>query len=67
MTAGRGVRHSEFNLEEELGLRFVQMWIVPRSHGLEPNYGSFGPDHYGVKSSNENICTARNRWRHLSI
>ena len=63
MTAGRGVRHSEFNLEKEQGLRFIQTWIVPRSHNLEPNYGSFNP--HGMKINNENICTSRNRWRHL--
>jgi redox-sensitive bicupin YhaK (pirin superfamily) len=63
MTAGRGARHSDFNLENELGLRFIETWIVPRSPNLEPTYGSFDPD--GVKISNESMCTARNQWRHL--
>lgn len=40
MTAGTGVRHSEFNGSEVNPLRFIQMWIVPRKFGLEPNYGS---------------------------
>jgi redox-sensitive bicupin YhaK (pirin superfamily) len=65
MTAGRGVQHSEFNLEKDMGLRFIQTWIVPRRDGLLPQYGSFDPDHYGDKSRNRNICTARNQWRHL--
>lgn len=39
MTAGRGVRHEEFN-HEDRPLRFIQTWIVPRSRGLDPNYGS---------------------------
>ena len=39
MTAGRGVRHEEYN-HEDRPLRFIQTWIVPRSRGLEPNYGS---------------------------
>jgi redox-sensitive bicupin YhaK (pirin superfamily) len=40
MTAGTGVQHSEYNHMEK-PLRFIQTWIVPRSRGLEPNYGSY--------------------------
>eukprot|EP00667_Euglena_gracilis_P015630 EG_transcript_16274 len=40
MTAGTGVMHSEHNLGD-LPLRFIQIWIQPRSRGLPPNYGSF--------------------------
>ena len=39
MTAGTGIRHEEFNHEDK-PLRFIQTWIVPRSRGLKPNYGS---------------------------
>jgi len=39
MTAGRGVTHSEHNLEDE-PLRFIQMWLTPSQYGLKPNYGS---------------------------
>jgi redox-sensitive bicupin YhaK (pirin superfamily) len=39
MTAGSGVRHSEHNIGDT-PLRFIQTWIVPKSSGLEPNYGS---------------------------
>lgn len=40
MTAGQGVHHSEYNLNKERPLRFIQMWILPRMRGLTPNYGS---------------------------
>ena len=43
MTAGRGVEHSEHNLHNK-PLRFIQMWFVPRTHGLKPNYGSMKGD-----------------------
>lgn len=39
MTAGTGVRHSEFNHGDQ-PLRFVQTWIVPDANGLQPHYGS---------------------------
>lgn len=40
MTAGRGVEHSEHNLQKDHHLRFIQSWVVPRAMGLPPNYGS---------------------------
>lgn len=58
MTAGTGIRHSEYNLDNEKGLRFIQSWIVPRKRGLMPNYGSFDPNRNGS-------CIVRNEWRHL--
>jgi quercetin 2,3-dioxygenase len=45
MTAGTGIRHSEFNHGDE-PLRFIQTWIVPSRSGLTPNYGSY----VGVKA-----------------
>jgi quercetin 2,3-dioxygenase len=39
MTAGTGIRHSEFNNGDK-PLRFIQTWIVPSERGLKPNYGS---------------------------
>ena len=39
MTAGTGVSHSEHNVDPTKPLRFIQMWLVPRERGLNPNYG----------------------------
>jgi len=57
MTAGRGIRHSEFNLDTENPLRFIQTWIVPRGRGLTPNYGSMCGD--------EVAELRQNQWAHL--
>jgi hypothetical protein len=43
MSAGRGVEHSEFNPSATAPLHFLQIWIVPRSHGLEPSYTEWHP------------------------
>lgn len=38
MTAGRGIRHSEFNPSPTEPLHLFQIWILPAEHGLEPGY-----------------------------
>lgn len=37
MTAGKGVKHSEFNFEDE-PLHLYQIWIMPDRRGLTPSY-----------------------------
>ncbi len=39
MSAGTGVRHSEFNGDENEPLRLVQMWVIPGRMGEAPSYG----------------------------
>ncbi len=38
MTAGTGVRHSEYNASKTDPVHFLQIWIVPERDGLEPSY-----------------------------
>lgn len=59
MSAGKGVRHSEFNLHPTSPLRFLQLWIVPNARGLTPNYGSYHGE------TDEAIVARKNKWQHL--
>jgi redox-sensitive bicupin YhaK (pirin superfamily) len=38
MSAGTGVRHSEFNPSATDPVHFYQIWLLPRSKGIEPSY-----------------------------
>ena len=38
MTAGAGVRHSEYNPSDSFPVHFLQIWIEPEQDGLEPGY-----------------------------
>ena len=38
MSAGKGIRHSEFNASRSEPVHFLQIWVIPERRGIEPGY-----------------------------
>ncbi|MGZ8351167.1 MAG: pirin family protein [Allosphingosinicella sp.] len=38
MSAGTGIRHSEYNASDTEPVHFLQIWITPERNGLSPSY-----------------------------
>lgn len=38
MSAGTGIRHSEFNASETEAVNFLQIWIMPKERNIKPRY-----------------------------
>lgn len=52
MSAGTGIRHSEYNGSQQDLVHFLQIWILPRAKDLAPRYGQVAFDDAHL----------RNRW-----
>jgi len=53
MTAGTGVRHSEFNAASDTPVHLLQIWIVPAENGLTPSYDE---RHFAVEEKQNQWC-----------
>jgi redox-sensitive bicupin YhaK (pirin superfamily) len=38
MSAGKGIRHSEYNKNQDRPVKFLQIWIYPHTRNVEPRY-----------------------------
>jgi redox-sensitive bicupin YhaK (pirin superfamily) len=65
MSAGTGVRHSEFNHSQSAPVHFLQIWLRPEQEGLKPSYEqkNFAP---GEKQGKLRLIVSRDG-RHGSL
>jgi quercetin 2,3-dioxygenase len=53
MTAGTGVRHSEFNASTDAPVHLLQIWILPEENNLPPSYED---KHFTVAQKHHQWC-----------
>ena len=67
MTAGRGIRHSEFNPSQTEPIHLYQIWIMPREANLEPSYEDREFDRAGMQNRLQLIASGDGRDNSMKI
>ena len=75
MSAGTGIFHSEFNGNNDLKIKFFQIWVIPNKQNVHPRYQqrNFSPEEYKNKLleivspvlSDKNLWIYQDAWFHL--
>jgi len=67
MTAGSGVRHSEYNASKTDPVHFLQIWILPEAEGLAPGYEQKAFDPAGADDAFQALVSRDGREGSLRI
>jgi quercetin 2,3-dioxygenase len=76
MSAGTGIKHSEFNKNKDLPVKFLQIWVYPDKHNVEPRYDQITLNQIDRKnrfqqilspsSKDQGVWIHQQAWFHLS-
>lgn len=57
MSAGTGIKHSEYNKNPEEEVKFLQIWVIPNKRGVEPRYDQITLDEADRKNKLQQILS----------
>lgn len=57
MSAGTGIQHSEFNGNEDLDCRLLQIWVFPNKRGVTPRYQQITLDQQQLENNLQQILS----------
>lgn len=76
MSAGTGIRHSEYNKNKDLPVKFLQIWVFPNKRNVEPRYDQITLKKEDRKNKiqqilspnqdDEGVWIHQNAWFHLA-
>lgn len=75
MSAGTGIRHSEYNKNPDKEVRFLQIWMFPNAKNVEPRYDQIPVDIENTSNAfkqvlspsqtDEGVWVHQNAWFHM--
>jgi redox-sensitive bicupin YhaK (pirin superfamily) len=76
MSAGTGIKHSEYNKNDDSPVKFLQIWVFPNKRGVTPRYDQITLNTEDRKnrfqqilspsSEDEGVWIHQNAWFHMS-
>lgn len=61
MSAGTGVRHSEYNKNSNIPVKFLQIWIIPNKKNVQPRYDQITLNAADRKNKLQQIISPENK------
>lgn len=75
MSAGTGIYHSEYNKNSDKAVKFLQIWLFPKSRNIQPNYAQVSlkdiekPNEFyqvlSPQAEDEGVWIHQDAWFHL--
>ncbi|WP_215226828.1 pirin family protein [Echinicola shivajiensis] len=76
MSAGTGIKHSEYNKNRDKPVKFLQIWIIPNKRNVEPRYDQIKLNEEEAKNrfsqilspnpNDEGVWIYQNAWFHFA-
>jgi redox-sensitive bicupin YhaK (pirin superfamily) len=67
MSAGTGIAHSEMNANADQAVEFLQIWVLPKTRGITPNYSQITLDPQALNNKFDQVVSPNTTDRGVSI